>query len=110
MFKTLLARARQGYRTAGFPAQEPAMPALFRGRPELDPGEDAAAFSRCVERCPTGALMVSEAGPRIDLGRCIFCAECAAACPEGAINFTRDWRLASSRRDGLIVTGDERPK
>ena len=37
MFKTLLARARQGYRTAAYPAQEPVLPALFRGRPELDP-------------------------------------------------------------------------
>ena len=110
MFKTLLARARQGYRTAGFPPQEPAMPALFRGRPELDSGTDAAALSSCAEQCPTGALTVSEAGPRIDLGRCIFCEECVAACPEGAITFTRDWRLASSRRDGLTVTGDDRPK
>jgi Ni,Fe-hydrogenase III small subunit len=109
MFKTLLARARQGYRTAGFPAQEPALPALFRGRPELDPQADPDALSRCAEDCPTGALTVSRTGPQIDLGRCIFCAECVAACPEGAVAFTRDWRLASSRRDGLIVTSDNRP-
>jgi len=32
MFKTLLARARQGYRTAAFPPQEPVMPALVRLR------------------------------------------------------------------------------
>jgi Ni,Fe-hydrogenase III small subunit/NAD-dependent dihydropyrimidine dehydrogenase PreA subunit len=109
MFKTLLARARQGYRTAGFPAQEPSMPALFRGRPELYRDEDPAALARCVELCPTGALRSSEAGPEIDLGRCIFCADCVAECPN-AVTFTRDWRLASSRRDGLFVTGDDRPK
>src|SRR5437870_4932632 len=45
MFKTLLARARQGYRTAAFPAQEPSMPALFRGRPELYQDEDPAALA-----------------------------------------------------------------
>src|SRR5712692_9872914 len=111
MFKTLLARARQGYRTAGFPAQEPALPALFRGRPELDPEQDPATFSRRAELCPTGALGVSETGqPRIDLGRCIFCAECAAESPGAAVTFTRDWRLAASRRDGLIVTREEHPK
>src|SRR5437763_10255097 len=104
MFKTLLARARQGYRTTGFPKQEPAMPALFRGRPELDPQTDLGAFRRCAEQCPTGALMVSDSRPQIDLGRCIFCAECATECPEGAVTFTRDWRLGSSRRDGLIIT------
>jgi Ni,Fe-hydrogenase III small subunit len=52
---------------------------------------------------------VTEIGPAIDLGRCIFCESCVAECPEGAITFTGDWRLASSRRDGLIVTGDGRP-
>src|SRR5437870_8878948 len=110
MFKTLLARARQGYRTAAFPAQEPSMPALFRGRPELSPEADPAALARCVELCPTGALSLSEAGPEIDLGRCIFCADCVADSPNGANTFTRDWRLGSSRREGLIVTGENRPK
>src|SRR5438552_7618415 len=110
MFKTLLARARQGYRTAGFPAQEPVMPALFRGRPELNAVGDAAALARSAERCPTGALTVSDAGAAIDLGRCIFCTDCVAGDAEGAVTFTRDWRLASSRREGLIVTDAARPQ
>jgi Ni,Fe-hydrogenase III small subunit len=110
MFKTLLTRARQGYRTTGFPAQKPAMPPLFRGRPELDRNGDPASFARSAELCPTGALSVSESGPQLDLGRCIFCAECVAKEPNGTVSFTRDWRLASSRRDGLIVTGEDRPK
>src|SRR6185369_3676211 len=110
MFKTLLARARQGYRTAAFPAQDPSMPPLFRGRPELSRDNDSAAFARYAELCPTGALSVSESGPKLDLGRCIFCAECVAEEPNGGVSFTRDCRLASSERDGLIVSGDDRPK
>ena len=110
MFKTLLARARQGYRTAAFPAQDPSMPPLFRGRPEIDRDNDPAAFARYAELCPTGALSVSESGPKLDLGRCIFCAECVAEEPNGGVSFTRDCRLASSERDGLIVSGDDRPK
>jgi Ni,Fe-hydrogenase III small subunit len=110
MFKTLLARARQGYRTAAFPAQEPSMPPLFRGRPELSRDNDSAAFARYAELCPTGALSVSESEAKLDLGRCIFCAQCVAEEPNPAISFTRDWRLASSRRDGLIATGDNRPE
>jgi Ni,Fe-hydrogenase III small subunit len=110
MFKTLLARARQSYRTAGFPAQEPAMPPLFRGRPELDRNGDPAAFARSAELCPTGALSVPDSGPQLDLGRCIFCAECVAKEPNGSVSFTRDWQLASSRRDGLVVSGDDRPE
>jgi len=109
MFKTLLARARQGYRTAAFPPQEPVMPALFRGRPELPRDTDSSALARCAELCPTDALRVSGGRPEIDLGRCIFCGDCVAESPKRGIAFTQDWRLASSRRDGLIVSGDGRP-
>src|SRR5438270_4843291 len=109
MFKTLLARARQGYRTAAFPPREPVMPALFRGRPELSRETDSSALARCAELCPTGALRVSEGGAEIDLGRCIFCGDCVAESPKRGITFTQDWRLASSQRDGLIVSGDGRP-
>src|SRR5260370_17264147 len=104
MFKTLLARARQGYRTAGFPAQEPSMPALFRGRPELHRDEDPLALARCVELCPTGALSLSKTGPEIDLGRCIFCADCVAECPNGTITFTRDCPLPPSPPHPLFFT------
>ena len=106
MFKTLLARARQGYRTAAYPVQDPGLPALFRGRPVLDPDKCVAGCTACVDVCPTGALRVTESGPELDIGRCIFCGDCIGACPEGAITFTRDWRLAASRRGGLVATGD----
>jgi Ni,Fe-hydrogenase III small subunit/NAD-dependent dihydropyrimidine dehydrogenase PreA subunit len=106
MFKTLLARARQGYRTAPYPVPDPGLPALFRGRPVLDPAKCVDGCAACVEVCPTDALRVSEAGPELDLGRCIFCGDCVAACAEGAITLSRDWRVAASKRQGLVATGD----
>ena len=106
MFKTLLARARQGYRTASYPAQDPVLPALFRGRPELHPERCVSGCARCVEACPTDALRITQTGPELDIGRCIFCAECVAACPQNAISFTRDWRLAATKRSGLRMFGD----
>src|SRR6266581_779452 len=106
MFKALLARARQGYRTADYPARDPSLPALFRGRPVLDPEKCVDSCARCVDICPTDALRMSSAGPELDLGRCIFCGECASVCPGNAITFTQDWRLAASDRAGLVVTGD----
>lgn len=110
MFKTLLARARQGYRTTDFPSRDPSMPEQFYGRPRLDPEQDPAALAQCAELCPTGALTVAHSRPQIDLGRCIFCGDCEAGRPQGGISFTRDWRLAATRRGELVTIGDEMPE
>ena len=109
MFKTLLARARQGYRTTGYPAEQPVLPALFRGRPEVDPARCISGCRQCIDVCPTGAL-TAEPAVRLDLGRCIFCAECSAACPSGAISFTTDWHLAASRREEMMIADRRRPQ
>lgn len=110
MFKTLLARARQGYRTTAYPAETPALPPSFRGRPEIDTARCADSCDECINSCPTGALALAGRALRLDLGRCIFCAECTAACPSGAISFTADWHLADSQRAGLIIADREQPR
>src|SRR5260370_9226103 len=104
MFKALLARARQGYRTASYPAHDPSLPALFRGRPVLDPEKCVDGCTRCVDICPTDALLVSASGPELDLGRCIFCGECATARPGNPSAFPQDRRLAASHPAGLSGT------
>ena len=106
MFKTLLARARQGYRTFPYPAQDPNLPALFRGRPVINPDRCVPNCTQCVDACPTDALCVTGSGPQLDIGQCIFCGECAAACSSQAIVFSGDWRLAASTREGLVLTND----
>jgi Ni,Fe-hydrogenase III small subunit len=40
---------------------------------------------------------------RIDMGRCLFCTECSTACPQQAISFTNEYRLAARTRQDLIV-------
>ena len=57
----------------------------------------------CADACPTDAITVTAKGVRLDLGRCLFCTECDRACPEGAIRFTPEHRLAARARDELIV-------
>jgi Ni,Fe-hydrogenase III small subunit len=44
---------------------------------------------------------------QIDLGRCLFCPECANACPEGAIRFTSQYQLATNDRDDLVLAESE---
>ncbi len=43
------------------------------------------------------------------MGRCIFCRACEETCPTQAIKFSREFRLASSRRDALIVDDRQVP-
>jgi len=107
MIDLLRARIRQGYRTMRYPdGPAPALPERFRGRPAIDAAKCREGCRRCAEACPTSAIDAG-AGPAIDLGRCLFCTDCVDACPEGAITFSGDPRLATRRRDDLVV-GPER--
>jgi len=104
MLKALLARARQGHRTMAYPAGDPPpLPELFRGAPALDPSRCPEGCRACADVCPTDAI--PREGPlALDLGRCLFCVECLTACPEGAISFTGDHRLAARQREDLVVS------
>ena len=78
----------------------------FRGRPELTETGDRGDLERAARRCPTGAL--STAPFALDLGRCMFCGECARMAPRN-IRFTNDYRIGSPTREGLVLRpGDTR--
>jgi Ni,Fe-hydrogenase III small subunit/NAD-dependent dihydropyrimidine dehydrogenase PreA subunit len=103
MIKTLAARLRQGHRTFPFPDQQPTMPDRFRGRPNLDATRCPDGCRACADVCPTKAIVAGQRTLALDLGRCLFCTECTDACPEGALEFSTDYRLASRQRAGLVV-------
>ncbi len=42
----------------------------------------------------------------VDMGRCLFCADCSEACPKEALRFTRDYRTSARTRDELLARGD----
>jgi len=109
MIETLRVRREHGTRTRPFPPVENPLPARFRGLPVLDPSRCAPGCRACAEVCPTGAIAV-EGGLKLDLGRCTFCPACVEACPSEAVAFTRDYALAATRRESLVLTGAERPK
>ena len=104
MLKALQARWQQKYRTIRFPKEAPALPERFRGRPVLDSAKCSPGCRVCAEACPTDAITWEGARLQLDLGRCLFCAGCESACLPGAIRFTREYRLASSRRRDLILS------
>jgi Ni,Fe-hydrogenase III small subunit/NAD-dependent dihydropyrimidine dehydrogenase PreA subunit len=111
MSSILLARLQQRHRTTAWPeGSPPPLPDRFRGRPVVHPERCVEGCRACCEACPTGAFDAKAPG-RIDLGKCLFCPECAAACPRQAITYSGDYALAARRREDLVVTrGRERRK
>jgi Ni,Fe-hydrogenase III small subunit/NAD-dependent dihydropyrimidine dehydrogenase PreA subunit len=98
------ARLQQGHRTMAYPdGPPPPLPERFRGRPVIGAASCPDACAQCAEACPTGAIDLRRGGVRIDLGRCLFCTDCASACPEGVLRYGGDHRLAVRERDHLVV-------
>jgi len=99
MLNILRSRKNQGY---------PAIPdirkatvrAPFPGLPLLD-GSKCGKCTRCREICPTGAISTKPLS--IDMGLCGYCGDCARECPNEAIRFSTYHRLASDRREYLVV-------
>jgi Ni,Fe-hydrogenase III small subunit/ferredoxin len=108
MIDILKFRLRYGNQTVAFPDGPARFPERFRGRPVVDAGRCTDLSASCAAACPTEAILdAGKPSMRIDLGRCTFCGECAAACSSGAIRFTRDHRLAARTREELVVSRDE---
>jgi Ni,Fe-hydrogenase III small subunit/NAD-dependent dihydropyrimidine dehydrogenase PreA subunit len=117
MLQVSLARLKQGYRTSAYPAQAPSLPDRFRGLPVIDASKCPDGCRACADGCPTGAIAIDAIAieaiaidgvdVRLDLGRCLFCTDCVEACPEGAIRYTAEYRLATRGRDDLVLRGQE---
>ena len=72
----------------------------FRGRPELTLTEDMADAEAAAKICPTGAI--STAPFSLDMGRCLFCGECALRAPKN-IRFTNDYKIGTTSREALVI-------
>jgi Ni,Fe-hydrogenase III small subunit/NAD-dependent dihydropyrimidine dehydrogenase PreA subunit len=104
IWQLLKTRRQQGYRTIRFPPADAHLSDRYRGRPRLAPELCTDDCQRCRDACPTGALRC-EGSLAVDLGRCLFCTDCVRVCPDAAIAFTQDYRLAARTRAELIDDG-----
>jgi Ni,Fe-hydrogenase III small subunit/NAD-dependent dihydropyrimidine dehydrogenase PreA subunit len=103
----LRTRLEIGRQTIAYPEGPARFPERFRGRPALAPERCAQGCRACADACPTDAIEGAGSGSlRLDTGACLFCGLCEEACPERAIAFTRDYRLAARSREALTVSGD----
>jgi Ni,Fe-hydrogenase III small subunit/NAD-dependent dihydropyrimidine dehydrogenase PreA subunit len=86
------------------------LPERFRGKPKIDSSLCLEGCSKCVDVCPTCAISLNPL--TIDLGACVFCPSCTEACPEGAITYANDYKMAATSREGLLLRegGDISPE
>lgn len=73
----------------------------FRGRVELSETSDMSDVEAAAKICPTQAITTVPFS--LDMGRCLFCGECALRAPRN-IRFTNDYKIGSTSREALIVT------
>ena len=102
---TITHRVKHGCETMAYPdGPAPALPDRHGGALRVDGAKCVAGCSACVPVCPTQAIARPAGAPvALDLGRCIFCTDCIAACPAGAITQTGDHRMAARRREDLVL-------
>ena len=103
MFLILLERLKQGYNTSKYPKIEPTLSNRFSGVPKIT-GNCELTCKACIDICPTEAIEKKNQSISIDLGKCIFCDQCVPLCSQNSIQFTHEYRLASSQRSALLIT------
>jgi len=106
MLTIIRERLRQGHRTSKFPKIEPQLPERFRGLPQISEDLSPQLREAAIASCPFGALSNRDEKLQIDLGRCLFCADCPAVSDHGALTFSPDYRLAASKREDLLLGDD----
>jgi len=98
--KSIAVRKAQG--TQYIPDLRAAVPGGFRGKPVIGAAECAAECGACASICPSLAITLDPV--QIDLGRCVLCGDCESACPAAKIAFNNDVKLASTTREGLMIS------
>lgn len=108
---TLTHRLKHGCETMAYPkGPAPALPDRHGGALKVDAAQCVDGCNACLPVCPTEAIArpIGQA-VSLDLGRCIFCSACVEVCPTKAITQTGDHRMATRRREDLVLgeTGKE---
>lgn len=99
IFDALKVRQSQGKQFV--PDVRAANPVGFRGLPVISTALCESGCSKCVEDCPTTAIQLNPF--TLDLGKCVFCDECARVCPSQKVTFSAGYRMASDTREGLVI-------
>ncbi len=118
---TILKHAFRPAITLEYPEKKAVFNSRIKGRVALTTKEDGnlecVGCMACTKVCPAGDLIQIETHKdenkkpvidsfTIDIGRCIFCGNCADACPKNAIVMTDKYELADYSREALVYDKD----
>jgi len=79
----------------------------FRGYPEIS-DTNCSDCNHCLKICPTNAISKIKINQlTIDLGKCLFCGDCANECKIKKIKFTNKHKLSTTNRDNLKITENQ---
>ncbi|MBF0472396.1 MAG: NADH:ubiquinone oxidoreductase [Nitrospirae bacterium] len=101
MIYLIRARINQGYQSIP-DVTKVALPAPFRGLPEIMDIPCSDGCSACLKICPTAAINLKPFS--IDLKRCILCPDCEIICPVNKIKFTQDINLSSTDERLMLIS------
>jgi formate hydrogenlyase subunit 6/NADH:ubiquinone oxidoreductase subunit I len=141
MFKELMGSLFSAPITVRYPYQKLKMPPRYRGRISFK-ADLCVGCRLCVRDCPSGAIEIIQLPAEkyqfsyrsllegkkvavpiekatkkrfkavINLGKCLFCAQCVETCPRKALFETEDYELAALDKERLLKTyeGDGEPE
>ncbi len=104
--------------TFQYPYETTRIPDRYRGHIELLADEEGnarcVACGMCQRACPSGCITVAgkkreDGGKgkvvsayRLDFTKCSLCGQCVESCKFDAITFSREYNLASTRKEDFI--------
>lgn len=104
--------------TEQYPWELPEIPDRYRGHIELIGNEETGkakcvACGMCQRGCPSGCITVAGKKPEgekkkvvtkyiLDFTTCSLCGTCIESCNFGAIQFSKDYNLAGTRKEDYI--------
>jgi NADH-quinone oxidoreductase subunit I len=103
--------------TVSYPYETLTMCDKFRGHIELIAGEDGkpncAVCGMCASACPSDCIVVAGKKPEgekkkaltkfiLDFTKCSLCGSCVESCNFNAIKYSKEYNLASTRKEDFI--------